>query len=70
MDQNRLVVKKTTYTLLDRKFGEISIFDPLKGIHVVGKGSWKKRGIGKVEIRKFEVRKLPFKLASFQCSIK
>ena len=23
-------------------------FDPLKGIHVVRKGSWKKRGVGKV----------------------
>ena len=48
MDQNRLDVKKSTYTLVDRKFGEISIFDPLKGIHVVGKGSSKKRGVGKV----------------------
>jgi len=65
MDQNRLVVKKSTYTLVDRKFGEISIFDPLKGIHVVGKGSFKKRGVGKVLIGKFEVRKLPFKLESF-----
>ena len=33
-------------------------------IHVVGKGSWKKREVGKFEVGKFEVRKLPFKLES------
>ena len=41
-----------------------SVSNYISGLHVIGKGSWKKQEVGNFQVGKLEVRKFPLRLES------